>query len=136
MRLIPVEGCEDVNLAWDMWAGFNLVGTSSVSNVPPGKVTPASLHPDDLCAGAAPRANEALKTSLGLPVTARKMSSCVRLCKKWLWGWLIGPYQWEPIPAGADPLNDYSCSGVNACVTTLEQPTEMLLTCMDSGAGL
>ena len=77
-EIIAAEGYEDVNLARDMWAGFDLVGTSPVSNVLPGKVTPASLHPDDLCA-AAPRANEALKASLG------KMSSCgIRLCKKWL----------------------------------------------------
>ena len=64
-EIIAAEGYEDVNLARDMWAGFDLVGTSPVSNVLPGKVTPASLHPDDLCA-AAPRANEALKASLGV----------------------------------------------------------------------
>ncbi|CAE7626849.1 unnamed protein product [Symbiodinium sp. CCMP2592] len=63
-EIIAAEGYDDVNLARDIWSGFDLVGTSPVSNVLPGKVTPASLHPDDLCA-AAPRANEALKVSLG-----------------------------------------------------------------------
>ena len=98
---------------------------------------PASLHPDDLCAGAS-RANEALRTCLG---------SCgeAQLDKE-LWektlkevdaGWLLGPMEWEqltpsdvfshrfPLKQGAKvrPIEDYSRSGVNAAVTTLEQPT-------------
>ncbi|CAE6963869.1 unnamed protein product [Symbiodinium sp. CCMP2592] len=63
-EIIAAEGYEDVNLARDIWSGFDLVGKSPVSNVLPLKVTPASLHPDDL-QDAAPRANEALKISLG-----------------------------------------------------------------------
>ena len=136
-EIISEEGCDDVSLAKDIKDGFDLVGVVPTSGILPGKVVPASLHPDDLCAGAS-RANEALKTSLG---------SCGddELDKE-LWektmkevqaGWLIGPLEWDdlcpsdvishrfPLKQGAKvrPIDDYSRSGVNAAVTTLEQPT-------------
>ena len=52
-------------------------------------------------------------------------------------GWLLGPYEWDslgprevpshrfPLRQGSKlrPIDDYSLSGVNACVTTLEAPT-------------
>ena len=136
-EIIASEGYEDTNLAHDIRAGFDLVGTSPVSNILPGKVTPATLHPDDLRAASA-RANEALKTTLG-------SSGCKEQDEK-LWaktmqeverGWLLGPYDWSDLPADhvvshrfplsqngkIRPIDDYSRSGVNACVTTLEQPT-------------
>ena len=136
-EIISEEGYDDVSLARDIKDGFDLVGVAPTSGILPGKVVPASLHPDDLCAGAS-RANEALKTSLG---------SCGddELDKE-LWektmkevraGWLIGPLEWDdldpsyvishrfPLKQGAKvrPIDDYSRSGVNAAVTTLEQPT-------------
>ena len=136
-EIIAAEGYEDTNLAHDIRAGFDLVGTSPVSNILPGKVTPATLHPDDLRAASA-RSNEALKTTLG-------SSGCKEQDEK-LWaktmqeverGWLLGPYDWSDLPDGhvvshrfplsqngkIRPIDDYSRSGVNACVTTLEQPT-------------
>ena len=136
-EIIASEGYEDANLARDIRAGFDLVGTSPVSNILPGKVTPATLHPDDLRAASA-RANEALKTTLG-------SSGCKDQDEK-LWdktmqevesGWMLGPYDWSDLPEGhivshrfplqqngkIRPIDDYSRSGVNACVTTLEQPT-------------
>ena len=67
------------------------------SGILPGKVVPASLHPDDLCAGAS-CANEALRTCLG---------SCGdEQLDKELWektmkevdaGWLVGPMEWEQL---------------------------------------
>ena len=136
-EIIASEGYEDTNLARDIRAGFDLVGTSPVSNILPGKVSPATLHPDDLRAASA-RANEALKTTLG-------SSGCKDQDEK-LWdktmqeverGWMLGPYDWSDLPEGhivshrfplqqngkIRPIDDYSRSGVNACVTTLEQPT-------------
>ncbi|CAE7298793.1 unnamed protein product [Symbiodinium sp. CCMP2592] len=106
-EIIASEGYEDVSLASDIRSGFDLVGTSPVSNVLPGKVSPASLHPDDVSASDVDR------------------------------GWLVGPYGWDDLPDGyvvshrfplwqhdkLRPIDDYSRSGVNACVTTLEQPT-------------
>ena len=136
-EIISEEGYEDVSLAKDIKDGFDLVGVVPTSGILPGKVVPASLHPDDLCASA-PRANEALKTCLG---------SCGdEQLDRELWektmkevdaGWLVGPLEWEqltptdvvshrfPLKQGAKvrPIDDYSRSGVNAAVTTLEQPT-------------
>ena len=136
-EIIATEGYDDVNLARDIREGFDLVGTSPVSNVLPGKVTPASLHPDDVC-NAASRANEALQASLG---SSGDHATDVELWRKTMQevdrGWLLGPYSWDALPAGhvvshrfplwqhdkLRPIDDYSRSGVNACVTTLEQPT-------------
>jgi len=136
-EIIATEGYDDVNLASDIRRGFDLVGTSPVSNVLPGKVSPASLHPDDV-SDAAPRANEALRTSLS---SSGDHATDVELWRKTMLevekGWLLGPYNWEDLPAGhvvshrfplwqhdkLRPIDDYSRSGVNACVTTLEQPT-------------
>ena len=136
-EIIATEGYDDVNLARDIREGFDLVGTSPVSNVLPGKVTPASLHPDDVC-NAASRANEALQASLG---SSGDHAADVELWRKTMQevdrGWLLGPYSWDALPAGhvvshrfplwqhdkLRPIDDYSRSGVNACVTTLEQPT-------------
>ncbi|CAE7203407.1 unnamed protein product [Symbiodinium sp. CCMP2592] len=136
-EIIAAEGYDDVNLARDIWAGFDLVGTSPVSNVLPGKVTPASLHPDDLCA-AAPRANEALKVSLGSSGDREKdILLWEKTMKEVDSGWLLGPFDWDSLPqehvvshrfpllqsGKLRPIDDYSRSGVNSCVTTLEQPT-------------
>lgn len=63
-EIIATDGYDDMNLASDIRRGFDLVRTSPVPNVLPGKVSPASLHPDDVC-DAATRANEELQTSLG-----------------------------------------------------------------------
>ena len=136
-EIISEEGYDDISLARDIRDGFDLVGVVPTSGILPGKVVPASLHPNDLRASA-PRANEALKTCLG---------SCgdAQLDKE-LWektmkevdaGWLVGPLEWDqldpsdvtshrfPLQQGAKvrPIDDYSRSGVNAAVTTLEQPT-------------
>ena len=136
-EIISEEGYDDISLARDIRDGFDLVGVVPTSGILPGKVVPASLHPADLRASA-PRANEALKTCLG---------SCgdAQLDKE-LWektmkevdaGWLVGPLEWDqldpsdvtshrfPLQQGAKvrPIDDYSRSGVNAAVTTLEQPT-------------
>ncbi|CAE7217665.1 ubiad1 [Symbiodinium sp. CCMP2592] len=136
-EIIAAEGYDDVNLARDIWSGFDLVGTSPVSNVLPGKVTPASLHPDDLCA-AAPRANEALKVSLGSSGDREKdILLWEKTMKEVDSGWLLGPFEWDSLPqehvvshrfpllqsGKLRPIDDYSRSGVNSCVTTLEQPT-------------
>ncbi|CAE6929570.1 unnamed protein product [Symbiodinium sp. CCMP2592] len=136
-EIIASEGYEDVSLASDIRSGFDLVGTSPVSNVLPGKVSPASLHPDDVSA-AAGRANEALRMSLG---SSGDHATDLKLWEKTMQevdrGWLVGPYGWDDLPDGyvvshrfplwqhdkLRPIDDYSRSGVNACVTTLEQPT-------------
>ncbi|CAE7225449.1 RE2 [Symbiodinium sp. CCMP2592] len=136
-EIIASEGYEDVSLASDIRSGFDLVGTSPVSNVLPGKVSPASLHPDDVSA-AAGRANEALQMSLG---SSGDHATDLKLWEKTMQevdrGWLVGPYGWDDLPDGyvvshrfplwqhdkLRPIDDYSRSGVNACVTTLEQPT-------------
>ncbi|CAE7304323.1 unnamed protein product [Symbiodinium sp. CCMP2592] len=136
-EIIAGEGYEDVSLASDIRSGFDLVGTSPVSNVLPGKVSPASLHPDDVSA-AAGRANEALRMSLG---SSGDHATDLKLWEKTMQeverGWLVGPYGWDDLPDGyvvshrfplwqhdkLRPIDDYSRSGVNACVTTLEQPT-------------
>ena len=126
-EIIATEGYDDVNLARDIREGFDLVGTSPVSNVLPGKVTPASLHPDDVC-NAASRANEALQASLG---SSGDHATDVELWRKTMQevdrGWLLGPYSWDALPAGhvvshrfplwqrdkLRPIDDYSRSGVN-----------------------
>ena len=95
------------------------------------------MHPADLVSATA-RAREALKLSLG---SSGDEVHDIRLWEKTMEevskGWLIGPYAWEdlgdhdvvshrfPLVQGSKlrPIDDYSRSGVNACVTTLEQPT-------------
>ena len=98
-EIIAAEGYEDVNLARDIQSGLDLVGKSPVSNVLPGKVTPATLHPDDLIA-AASRSNEAVQTSLG---SSGDVDRDLQLWDKTLQevekGWLIGPYDWDSLPA-------------------------------------
>ncbi|CAE7833327.1 ubiad1 [Symbiodinium sp. CCMP2592] len=138
-EIIAAEGYGDINLASDLRAGFDLVGRAPESNVLPGKITPATMHPDDLVSTTV-RAREALKLSLGSSGDAEQD---LRLWNKTLEeverGWLIGPYDWDelgdtdvvshrfPLVQGQGgklrPIDDYSRSGVNACVTTLEQPT-------------
>ena len=136
-EIIAAEGYGDTNLASDMHAGFDLVGRAPESNVLPGKITPATMHPADLVSATA-RAREALKLSLG---SSGDEVQDIRLWEKTMEevskGWLIGPYAWEdlgdhdvvshrfPLIQGSKlrPIDDYSRSGVNACVTTLEQPT-------------
>ena len=136
-EIISEEGYDDVSLARDIRNGFDLVGVVPTSGILPGKVVPASLHPDDLCAGAA-RANEALRTCLGSCGDAQLDKELwEKTMKEVEAGWLVGPMEWEqltpsdvishrfPLKQGAKvrPIDDYSRSGVNAAVTTLEQPT-------------
>ena len=136
-EIISEEGYDDTSLARDIKDGFDLVGIVPTSGILPGKVVPATLHPDELCANA-PRANEALKLSLGSCGDAQLDHELwEKTMKEVEAGWLVGPLEWEqlgpsdvishrfPLKQGARvrPIDDYSRSGVNAAVTTLEQPT-------------
>ena len=136
-EIVQTEGYGDTSLAANMRDGFDLVGTAPTSGVLPGKVVPASMDPESLSMNAA-RANEALRTAV---------SSCGdNGLDEALWnktkqevqdGWLLGPYEWDELDVGnvmsprfplqqknkVRPIDDYSRSGVNACVTNLEQQT-------------
>ena len=136
-EIIAGEGYDDISLARDIRDGFDLVGIVPTSGILPGKVAPATLRPDELSANA-PRANEALRMSLGsCGDTQLDQELWEKTMKEVEAGWLVGPLEWEqlessdvvshrfPLKQGAKvrPIDDYSRSGVNAAVTTLEQPT-------------
>ena len=136
-EIIEAENYPDKDLAKDIWRGFNLVGRCPTSGVLPGKLVPATLLAEDL-QGCARKVQDALRTSLG---SSGDHATDVELWDKTLAeasrGWLIGPFEWEslapnevpshrfPLRQGGKlrPIDDYSLSGVNACVTTLEAPT-------------
>ena len=136
-EILLSEGYGDCTLARDMHHGFDLVGVAPPSGVLPGKVTPASLEPEALSANAC-RANDALRASLrscGDPELDEKLWEKTLLEVEQ--GWLQGPLEWSDLGPGeiasprfpllqngkVRPIDDYSRSGVNSCVTTLEQPT-------------
>ena len=136
-EVIAEEGYPDTELARDIHKGFDLVGRCPTSGVLPGKLVPATLRAEDVQA-CARRVQSALKASLG---SSGDHQTDVELWTKTLdeasKGWLEGPYDWDTL--GADevpshrfplrqgeklrPIDDYSLSGVNHCVTTLEAPT-------------
>ena len=136
-EIIRTEGYEDVLLPRDMLKGFDLTGRVPTSGVLPGKISPATMHADDLMMHSG-RNREAVRESLGPsgdPEQDRALwAKTLEEVEK---GWLIGPLEWDdlregdivshrfPVKQGAKirPIDDYSRSGVNACVTTLEQPT-------------
>ncbi|CAE7487060.1 ubiad1 [Symbiodinium natans] len=136
-EILLSEGYGDCTLARDMHHGFDLVGVAPPSGVLPGKVTPASLEPEALSANAC-RANDALRASLR---SCGDLELDEKLWEKTLLeveqGWLQGPLEWSDLGPGeiasprfpllqngkVRPIDDYSRSGVNSCVTTLEQPT-------------
>ena len=129
-EIIKAEGYGDCNLATDIWKGFDLVGRIPESHVLPGKLVPATMLPSELKLHAS-RAREALRCSLkssGDPHTDNVERDA---------GWLQGPIAWDelkgnevvshrfPLWQGEKlrPIDDFSRSGTNACVTSLEQPT-------------
>ena len=136
-EIIAEEGYPDGDLAHDIHKGFDLVGRCPTSGVLPGKLVPATLRAEDVQA-CAPRVQAALKASLG---SSGDHTTDLELWDKTLAeaskGWLEGPYEWDTL--GADevpshrfplrqgeklrPIDDYTLSGVNHCVTTLEAPT-------------
>ena len=136
-EIIEAENYPDKDLAKDIWHGFDLVGRCPTSGVMPGKLVPATLLAEDLQA-CARKVQDALRTSLG---SSGDHATDVELWDKTLAeaskGWLVGPFEWEslapnevpshrfPLRQGGKlrPIDDYSLSGVNACVTTLEAPT-------------
>ena len=85
------ERYDDVFLGKDIRDGFDLVGVVPTSAILPGKVAPASWHPDELCA-----ANEALRTFLGF---CRDDELDKEFWEKTLRsiGWLIGPMEWKEL---------------------------------------
>ncbi|CAE7654078.1 unnamed protein product [Symbiodinium sp. CCMP2592] len=117
-EIIASEGYEDVNLASDIRSGKDIACVERAAWESP--------------------ANEALRMSLG---SSGDHATDLKLWEKTMQeverGWLVGPYAWDDLPAGyvvshrfplwqhdkLRPIDDYSRSGVNACVTTLEQPT-------------
>ena len=136
-EIIAEEGYPDGDLAHDIHKGFDLVGRCPTSGVLPGKLVPATLRAEDVQA-CAPRVQAALKASLG---SSGDHATDLELWDKTIAeaskGWLEGPYEWDTL--GADevpshrfplrqgeklrPIDDYTLSGVNHCVTTLEAPT-------------
>ena len=136
-EIIAEEGYPDGDLAHDIHKGFDLVGRCPTSGVLPGKLVPATLRAEDVQA-CAPRVQAALKASLG---SSGDHATDLELWDKTLAeaskGWLEGPYEWDTLGAGEvpshrfplrqgeklRPIDDYTLSGVNHCVTTLEAPT-------------
>ena len=136
-EIIVEEGYPDRELACDIHKGFDLVGRCPTSNVLPGKLVPATLRAEDVQA-CAPRVQSALKASLG---SSGDHATDLELWDKTLAeaskGWLEGPFEWDtlradevpshrfPLRQGEKlrPIDDYTLSGVNHCVTTLEAPT-------------
>ena len=136
-EIIRTEGYGDVLLPRDMLKGFDLTGRVPTSGVLPGKISPATMHADDLMMHSE-RNREAIRESLGSSsdpeqdraLWAKRLEEVEK-------GWLIEPLEWDdlcegdivshrfPVKQGAKirPIDDYSRSGVNARVTTLEQPT-------------
>ena len=136
-EIIQAEGYADKDLAKDIHRGFDLVGRCPSSGVLPGKLVPASLDAESLLS-CARKVQGALKSTLGPSgddAMDRELWDKTMLEVKR--GWLLGPYEWDslgprevpshrfPLRQGSKlrPIDDYSLSGVNACVTTLEAPT-------------
>ena len=128
------EGYADKELAKDIHRGFDLVGRSPLM---PGKIIPATMQPEAL-QGCARRVQAAVKSSLGSTgVAATDEELWAKTMAEVKEGWLQGPYAWDdladdevpshrfPLRQGAKlrPIDDYSLSGANACVTTVESPT-------------
>ena len=123
-KIIRTEGYGDVLLPRDMLKGFDLTGRVPTSGVLPEDIT---------CHHACGRSHHALRAqSRGHSLVAGIFT--LEEVEK---GWLIGPLEWDdlcegdivshrfPVKQGAKIrlTDDYSRSGVNACVTALEQPT-------------
>ena len=138
-EIIQAEGYADKHLAEDILHGFDLVG-----RCPPSafrslarEIGPASMHANDL-RGCASKVQGALKASLGpsgdKDKDAELWEKTMAEVKE---GWLEGPFEWDqlapdevpshrfPLQQGSKlrPIDDYSLSRVNACVTTVESPT-------------
>ena len=98
-RILADEAYPDSALVEDMVAGFSLVGEwgMPLRGVLPGKFSPASIHVDELVAGAS-LARDACRIST-------KSSGChdidVALWTKTLQerdkGWLVGPLEWDAV---------------------------------------
>ena len=129
--IIKAEGYADKDLSKDFYRGFDLVGKCLASGILPDKLVPATLQAAELqaCARKIPAS---LKASLG---SSSDHAADVELWGKTMAkvkeGWLQGPYVWWSFSyrfllrqgAKLRPIDDYSLSGVNSCVATVESPT-------------
>eukprot|EP00434_Breviolum_minutum_P016189 symbB.v1.2.014265.t1/scaffold1033.1/size247163/3 len=136
-HIIEHEGYDDISLADDLISGFSLVGDVPKSNVLPPRMSPASMSTHDLQSNSQ-RANKALRfmtRSSGDPELDKKLWERTQI--EIQRGWLVGPLNWDDLPAGAAvsrrfplaqsekvrPIDDFSQSQVNATVTSYEQAT-------------
>ena len=92
-EIIRTEGYGDVLLPRDMLKGFDLTGRVPTSGVLPGKISPATMHADDLMMHSG-RNREAVRESLGPsgdPEQDRALwAKTLEEVEK---GWLIGPLE-------------------------------------------
>ena len=137
-EMLHDEAYPERTLVDDMAAGFSLVGEApTLHGILPQKFTPASIHVDELSAGAALARDACRRTTRTSGCHETDMALWSKTLEERDKGWLVGPTDWDsleptsvvskrfPLHQGSKlrPIDDYSTSSVNATVGTLEQAT-------------